>query len=220
MPHLVRTIRGLREGGSTVGGELAALVLVLTGQQQPLVTQQPQHGRLGHLVPVMAGQRPDLAMPPRRFGQRMPNLDGIATARRLTRTMRTAGSSAIPALPTLVPLLRRPRLAHQAFYSRLTARDSCSMPCEPLTVTRSSSPRKRSRRISPAAMQRPNPRNSPLASSGSWCSSAKLTNADIADELGLTISTVKTYVSRLLLRLDLTNRTTLAAHAHEWGIVD
>ncbi|HJE52239.1 MAG TPA: LuxR C-terminal-related transcriptional regulator [Tessaracoccus flavescens] len=47
-----------------------------------------------------------------------------------------------------------------------------------------------------------------------------LTNADIADELGLTISTVKTYVSRLLLRLDLTNRTTLAARAHEWGIVD
>ena len=47
-----------------------------------------------------------------------------------------------------------------------------------------------------------------------------LTNADIADRLGLTVSTVKTYVSRLLATLDLTNRTALAARGHEWGLVD
>lgn len=45
-------------------------------------------------------------------------------------------------------------------------------------------------------------------------------NAEIADELFLATSTVKTYVSRLLSRLDQPNRAALAALAHEWGLVD
>ena len=47
-----------------------------------------------------------------------------------------------------------------------------------------------------------------------------LSNAEIAQELYLATSTVKTYVSRLLSRLDRPNRASLAALAHEWGLVD
>lgn len=46
-----------------------------------------------------------------------------------------------------------------------------------------------------------------------------LSNAEIAQELFLATSTVKTYVSRLLSRLDRPNRASLAALAHEWGLV-
>lgn len=46
-----------------------------------------------------------------------------------------------------------------------------------------------------------------------------LSNAEIAQELYLATSTVKTYVSRLLSRLDRPNRASLAAIAHEWGLV-
>ncbi len=45
-------------------------------------------------------------------------------------------------------------------------------------------------------------------------------NAEIADELCLATSTVKTYVSRLLGRLERPNRAALAALAHEWGLVE
>ncbi|MFV0429826.1 MAG: response regulator [Arachnia sp.] len=46
-----------------------------------------------------------------------------------------------------------------------------------------------------------------------------LSNAEIAEELYLSPATVKTYVSRLLARLERPNRTSLAALAHEWGLV-
>lgn len=45
-------------------------------------------------------------------------------------------------------------------------------------------------------------------------------NAEIADELYLATSTVKTYVSRLLSRPQKPNRAALAAQAHEWGLVE
>lgn len=46
-----------------------------------------------------------------------------------------------------------------------------------------------------------------------------MSNAEIGVELELATSTVKGYISRLLARLELTNRTALAAKAHEWGLV-
>ena len=47
-----------------------------------------------------------------------------------------------------------------------------------------------------------------------------LSNADIAQEMHLAVSTVKSYVSRLLQRLDRPNRTALAALAYEWNLLD
>lgn len=47
-----------------------------------------------------------------------------------------------------------------------------------------------------------------------------LSNAEIAERLFLAPSTVKTYVSRLLARLDKSNRAALATLAHEWGLMD
>lgn len=47
-----------------------------------------------------------------------------------------------------------------------------------------------------------------------------LTNAQIGTRLGYSISTVKTYVSRLLARLDRRNRAEIATLAYEWGLVD
>lgn len=46
-----------------------------------------------------------------------------------------------------------------------------------------------------------------------------LSNADIATEMFLAPSTVKTYVSRILARLEQPNRAALAALAHSWGLV-
>lgn len=46
-----------------------------------------------------------------------------------------------------------------------------------------------------------------------------LTNADIARELFLSEATVKTYVSRLLAKLDLRDRVQLAVLAYETGLV-
>ena len=46
-----------------------------------------------------------------------------------------------------------------------------------------------------------------------------LSNAEIAELLFLSPSTVKTYVSRLLSRLEQPNRAALAALAHTWGLV-
>ena len=169
----------------------------------------------------MAGQRPDLAMPPRRFGQRMPNLDGIATTRRLTANHENcrvvcytgfaddgalaealeAGASGF-LLKTDSPglLLHAVRAAH---------RNEILISPKMLKAYLA----RRHAKAQPPELTPGEQRLLVLIGQG-------LTNADSADELGLTISTVKTYLSRLLLRLDLTNRTTLAAHAHEWGIVD
>lgn len=45
-------------------------------------------------------------------------------------------------------------------------------------------------------------------------------NAEIAEEMSLAVSTVKSYVSRLLGKYDRPNRTALAALAYEWHLVD
>ena len=45
-------------------------------------------------------------------------------------------------------------------------------------------------------------------------------NADLAKQLFVSEATVKTYVSRLLAKLDLTNRTQAAILAHEAGLLD
>ncbi|MER5883309.1 response regulator transcription factor [Streptomyces sp. NPDC001941] len=47
-----------------------------------------------------------------------------------------------------------------------------------------------------------------------------LTNQQIADELHLSVTSVKTYVSRLLARLGLDNRTQAAILAYESGLLD
>lgn len=47
-----------------------------------------------------------------------------------------------------------------------------------------------------------------------------LSNAEIAERLYLAPTTVKTYVSRLLTRLERPNRASLAILAHEWGLMD
>ncbi|WP_341729742.1 response regulator transcription factor [Brooklawnia sp.] len=46
-----------------------------------------------------------------------------------------------------------------------------------------------------------------------------LTNAQIGEQLGYSVSTVKTYVSRLLTRLDKRNRAEIATLANEWGLI-
>lgn len=46
-----------------------------------------------------------------------------------------------------------------------------------------------------------------------------MTNADIAEVMFLAPITIKTYVSRLLAKLDQPNRAALAALAHEWRLV-
>ncbi|GAA3184691.1 hypothetical protein GCM10010531_43610 [Blastococcus jejuensis] len=45
-------------------------------------------------------------------------------------------------------------------------------------------------------------------------------NAELARKLFVSEATVKTYVSRLLAKLDLTNRTQAAILAHEAGLLD
>lgn len=45
------------------------------------------------------------------------------------------------------------------------------------------------------------------------------TNAEIADELFLSIATVKTHLSHAMTKLDLANRTQLALLAHDAGLV-
>ncbi|RIK35675.1 MAG: DNA-binding response regulator [Chloroflexi bacterium] len=47
-----------------------------------------------------------------------------------------------------------------------------------------------------------------------------LSNQEIADELGLSLSTVRTHVSKILSKLHLDNRTQAALHALRKGIVD
>ncbi len=44
-------------------------------------------------------------------------------------------------------------------------------------------------------------------------------NLEVAAELGLSQSTIKTHVSRMLARLDLRSRTQLAALARDLGLV-
>ena len=45
-------------------------------------------------------------------------------------------------------------------------------------------------------------------------------NADLAKQLYVSEATVKTYVSRLLAKLDLANRTQAAILAHEAGLLE
>ena len=47
-----------------------------------------------------------------------------------------------------------------------------------------------------------------------------LSNADIARSLFMSEATVKTYVSRMLTKLELTNRTQAAILGHEAGLLD
>ncbi|MEU4689148.1 response regulator transcription factor [Actinoplanes sp. NPDC023714] len=44
-------------------------------------------------------------------------------------------------------------------------------------------------------------------------------NAEIAKDLGMTLATVKTHVSRILTKLDLDNRTQIALLAHDAGLI-
>lgn len=74
-PDLVRARPLLRERRLAALSELAAFPMVVRRQQQALVAQQPQHGRLRHPVPVMSGHRPDLPMTPRRMRVRVPDHD-------------------------------------------------------------------------------------------------------------------------------------------------
>src|SRR5690554_1124937 len=71
LPNLVRAGRVVRERCLPPFGQLPAFPLVVTGQDQPLVPQDPQHRRLGHDMPVVADHRPDLAMSPRRMRTRV-----------------------------------------------------------------------------------------------------------------------------------------------------
>ena len=47
-----------------------------------------------------------------------------------------------------------------------------------------------------------------------------LSNGEVAESLRLSEATVKTYVSRLLAKLELTNRTQAAILAHEAGLLE
>ncbi len=44
-------------------------------------------------------------------------------------------------------------------------------------------------------------------------------NAEIAAALDMTLATVKTHVSHILTKLDLTNRTQIALLAHDAGLI-
>ena len=72
LPDLIRAGGLGRERGLAAGGQLAAFALVVRLQDQALITQQAQDAGLGDGVPVVAAHRPDLAMTPRRVGQRVP----------------------------------------------------------------------------------------------------------------------------------------------------
>ncbi|PRY39005.1 response regulator transcription factor [Umezawaea tangerina] len=52
------------------------------------------------------------------------------------------------------------------------------------------------------------------------CLGRGLSNADIARELSLSEATVKSYVSRMLVKIDCRNRTQAGVLAHEAGLVD
>ena len=62
-PNLVRSAGLGSERGLASLSEPTPLPLILRGQDQPLVTQDTQHTRLGEHVPVMADHRPDLPVP-------------------------------------------------------------------------------------------------------------------------------------------------------------
>jgi DNA-binding NarL/FixJ family response regulator len=51
------------------------------------------------------------------------------------------------------------------------------------------------------------------------CLGRGLSNADIARELSLAEATVKSYVSRMLVKIDCRNRTQAGLLAHEAGLV-
>lgn len=70
-PNLVRPAGLGSERDLAPLSEPTPLPLILRGQDQPLVTQDTQHTRLGEHVPVMADHRPDLPVPPRRMSQRV-----------------------------------------------------------------------------------------------------------------------------------------------------
>ena len=75
-------------------------------------------------------------------------------------------------------------------------------------------PRARHRRCSGSA-------NCPTGSArSSSCSAPATGNADLAKKLLVSEATVKTYVSRLLTKLDLANRTQAAILAHEAGLLE
>ena len=67
LPDLVRTGRLVGECGLPPLGEFATFALVVRGQNQSLVTQRAQHGRLGHDVAIVADHGPDLAVSPGRM---------------------------------------------------------------------------------------------------------------------------------------------------------
>ena len=64
-----------------------ALFLILSWQNQRLITHQPQPCGLGDLMAVAAGHRPDLAMPPRRGRQRMLSLQRASCLTRWQRPL-------------------------------------------------------------------------------------------------------------------------------------
>lgn len=64
-------VGSVRERGLAPLGERASFPLVVRGQDQSLLAQQPQDRRLTDHVPVVADDRPDLAVAPRRMRQRV-----------------------------------------------------------------------------------------------------------------------------------------------------
>src|SRR5690606_41986840 len=67
LPDLVRPGRVVGERCLASLGKLAAFALVVRGQDQPLVAQEPSHGRLADDDPVVADHGPDTAVAPCRL---------------------------------------------------------------------------------------------------------------------------------------------------------
>ena len=74
-PHLVRARRLPHHRRLAALGQAATFPLTVCLQNQALIAQQQQHGRLQDPVPVVAGHRPDPPMTPRPMPGRAPDHD-------------------------------------------------------------------------------------------------------------------------------------------------
>jgi DNA-binding NarL/FixJ family response regulator len=202
----------------------AGLGLILGGSPDLRVIGEAADGAAG--VELVARERPDVVL----MDIRMPRLDGLEATRRVVASGSPSRVIVLTTFDTDDMVIEALRVGAAGFLlkdtppDRLVAAVHAAAAGEPTlspsvtsqliaAVSRTSEPDGRSAAEARLATLTEREREVALAIARG------LSNAEIAAELYMSVPTVKTHVSRILMKLDATNRVQAAIVVHDAGMV-